>query len=212
MKPRYNVLYGFSKMVVCLGSRVFFWRSIVGREHWIPGPALVAANHASFLDPPLVGSSCPEQVAYLARKSLFRNAFFRKLCYGLDAIPFDRGTVDFGSIKRVLTALRRGKKVLVFPEGVRTFDGDFRAPMAGVGFLVHQARVPVIPAYVHGTYRAWPRHRVLPLPGKVVVVFGPPVRFDAPGDTRPTREAYQAIADEVMARIIALKPQARSRM
>jgi len=215
MKPRYGILYGFSQMVTRLVSRVFFWRSIVRLEHWVRGPALIAANHASFLDPPLIGGSCPEQIAYLARKSLFRNVFFRKLCYGLGAIPFERGAADLGSIKRVLAALRQGKKVLLFPEGIRTFNGDVRAPMPGVGFLVQQARVPVIPAYVHGSYRAWSRHRVLPVPAKVVVVFGRAMRFEAPGDARPrraTREAYQAIADEVMARIVALRPVARARM
>ena len=212
MKPRFSLLYGFSKMISNLVSWVFFWRRVVGREHWVAGPALIAANHASFLDPPLIGSSCPEQIAYVARRDLFRNVLFRKLCYGLGAIPIERHSPDFGSIKRILATLRLGKKVLLFPEGIRTFDGRFRAPLPGVGLLVHRAAVPVIPAYIHGSYRAWPRHRALPVPARIVVVFGRPMRFDQYQRTRPTRETYQAIADEIMARIMALAPQARAKL
>jgi 1-acyl-sn-glycerol-3-phosphate acyltransferase len=201
-------LYGFAKIVTCLVARLFFWRSIVRQARWIEGPALIAANHASFLDPPFIGSACPEQIAYVARKDLFGNRLFRALCLGLGAIPIERDTADFGSVKRVLKVLKQGKKVLVFPEGVRSLDGRLLAAMPGVGLLVHRARVPVIPAYIHGTYRAWPRHRLLPLPARTVVVFGEPIRFDEYRRTRPTRATYQAIADEIMARVAALRPRA----
>jgi 1-acyl-sn-glycerol-3-phosphate acyltransferase len=133
---------------------------------------------------------------------------FRVLCYGVGAIPVERYAADYGSIKRVLRTLAQGKKVLLFPEGVRTFDGRFRAPMPGVGLLVHRSQVPVIPTYIHGTYRAWPRHRRFPIPARAVVVFGEPVRFGGEATTRPAREAYEAIAGEIMARIKALKPRA----
>lgn len=205
---RYSPFYGIGHLVCSIVSRVFFWRTIVGRENWIRGPAILTANHASFLDPPLIGSACPEQIAYLARRDLFGNVLFRKMCFGLRAIPVDRDAADYGSIKRVLGALEMGRKVLLFPEGVRTFDGNFREPRAGIGLLVHRARVPVIPIYIHGTYKAWPRHRRLPVPRRVIVVFGKPVRFDQHDDVRPTRETYQAIADRVMDHIKALVPQA----
>jgi 1-acyl-sn-glycerol-3-phosphate acyltransferase len=212
MRWRYTPLYGFAKLISCLVARLFFWRSVVGREHWIAGPALIAANHASFLDPPFIGSACPEQIAYVARRDLFRNRLFGALCLGLGAIPIEREAADFGSIKRVLGVLERGRKVLLFPEGVRTFDGALRAPLPGVGLLVHRARVPVIPVYIHGSYRAWSRHRLLPLPARTVVVFGEPIVFDRYEDVRPTRETYQAIADEIMARIAALRPQAIAKL
>jgi 1-acyl-sn-glycerol-3-phosphate acyltransferase len=212
MRPRYSAFYGISKIGVVTLSRVLFWRSVVGLEHWVRGPALIAANHASFLDPPLIGGSCPEQIAYVARKDLFRNVLFRKICYAVGAIPYERGGADVGSIKRVLATLRRGKKVLVFPEGIRTFDGRCRAAMPGIGFLVERAGVPVIPTYILGSYRAWPRHRLLPMPAKIVVAFGEPVRFGPLNAKRPRREAYQAIADEVMARIVVLEPLARAKL
>lgn len=210
MSVRYNIFYGFMKWPTRLVSRVFFWRSVIGREHWVAGPALVAANHASFLDPPLVGGAAPEQITYLARKDLFGNAVFRTLCYGLDAIPIERNAADFGSIKRILGVLQQGRKVLIFPEGVRTYDGALRRAMPGVGLLVHKARVPVIPAHIYGSFRAWPRHRAFPIPARVAIAFGRPVRFDQHLCARPTRETYQAIADEVMARIAALEPACRA--
>jgi len=212
MSGYYSKLYGFGKIVTCLGARLFYGRSIVGREHWIPGPALITPNHESFLDAPLIGSACPEQITYLARKTLFGNFFFRKLCLGLGAIAIDRDAADFASIKRILGALRQGRKVLVFPEGYRTSDGNFQPPKAGIGFLVHQAHVPVIPVYIHGSYRAWPRHRRLPVPRKTVVVFGPPIHFDKYFQARGSRETYQAIADEVMAHIQALKPKVYAKL
>ena len=193
-RASYSVFYGFCHLGVSLFSRVFFWRRIVGLENWIPGPALITANHASFLDPPLLGSACPEQIAYLARKTLFTNYFFRALCYRLDTIPVLRETADYGSIKKLLAALGQGRKVLLFPEGFRTFDGKFRSPKPGVGLIVHRARVPVIPVYIHGSYRAWPRHRLLPIPSSTAVVFGKPLRFDQRAEAHPTRETYQAVS------------------
>ncbi|MBN1919055.1 MAG: 1-acyl-sn-glycerol-3-phosphate acyltransferase [Verrucomicrobia bacterium] len=207
-RSHYSTFYGFGQLVCSLMSRLFFWRSIVGLEHWIDGPALITPNHASFLDPPLLGSACPEQIAYVARKDLFGNPLFRAICFGVGAIPIERYAADFGSMKRVLRTLAQGKKVLLFPEGVRTHDGNFGAAMPGVGFLVYRSQVPVIPVYIHGTYRAWPRHRRFPIPTRTVVVFGEPMRFDRDATTPPTRETYKAIADEIMARIRALKPRA----
>jgi 1-acyl-sn-glycerol-3-phosphate acyltransferase len=204
----YSVFYGFCHLMTSLVSRTFFWRRIVGLENWVPGPALITPNHASFLDPPLIGSALREQIGYLARKDLFGNVFLRAICWRLNMIPVERNTADHGSIKRVLAALGQGRKVLLFPEGVRTSDGTLGAAMPGVGFIVHRARVPVIPVYTHGTYRAWPRHRLLAIPSRTAVVFGKPVRFDQRTEPHPTRETYQAIANEIMARIAALKPLA----
>ena len=207
-RPSYDVFYGFGHLITALVARLFFCRRVVGLENWPPGPALITPNHASFLDPPLIGSALSEQICYLAREDLFGNVFLRAICWRLNMIPVERDTADYGSIKRVLAALAQGKKVLLFPEGVRTFNGELRAAMPGVGLIVHRARVPVIPVYIHGSYRAWPRHRRLPIPSRTVVVFGEPVRFDQGARTPATRETYQAIADEIMARITALKARA----
>ena len=69
-------------------------------------------------------------------------------------------------------------KVLVFPEGERSYDGSLQQPKAGLGLIAAKARVPVIPAYVYGTYRALPRNRSLILPAKIIVAFGKPIYFD----------------------------------
>jgi len=211
-RPGYNVFYGFSHLITSLLAWTLFWRRVVGLENWIPGPALITANHASFLDPPLIGSALAEQIGYLARSDLFGNVFLRAICWRLNMIPVERDSADYGSIKRVLAALGQGRKVLLFPEGVRTFDGKFRSAMPGVGLIVHRARVPVIPVYIHGSYRAWPRHRLLPIPSSTAVVFGKPVRYDQRTEAHPTRETYQAIADDIMAHIVALKPLALAKL
>src|SRR5262249_55912329 len=87
------------------------------------GPALVVANHQSFLDPVAVGLAFPRPLIYLARKSLFRNPIFSWLIRSLNAVPIDQEGIGKEGIRTILAQLNLGKAVLVFPEGERTLTG-----------------------------------------------------------------------------------------
>ena len=86
------------------------------------GPVLIASNHESFLDPPLVGVGYDKAVYMLARKTLFRG-LGAWLYPKLNAIPIDQERPDMTSLKKIIKLLRQGNQVVIFPEGARTLDG-----------------------------------------------------------------------------------------
>jgi len=146
-------------------------------SHQLPktGGALLLVNHQSHLDPMVIGAVCDRRMNYLARQSLFRFAPFRWLIRSLDAIPIDRDGSGLSGLKETLRRLKRGEVVVVFPEGTRSTDGEIGVLKPGFGTLARRAKVPLLPAAIDGTFEAWPRNRVLPLPAAVVVQFGTPI-------------------------------------
>lgn len=186
---------------------VYHRMSVRGLEH-IPrsGGALIVSNHASYLDPMVMGSSVLRRpVSFMARESLFKNPFLRWLFISLKARPLDRQRGDVGALKLALSLIRNGEMVGMFPEGTRSEDGELKEPKPGIGFLVAKAKVPVVPAYIAGTFKAWPRGARWPKPAKISITFGPPIfpdRFEALGKGK---EAYRAVGLLVMEDIKGLK-------
>jgi 1-acyl-sn-glycerol-3-phosphate acyltransferase len=191
--------------------RFYFHWDIVHPER-IPatGAAILAGNHASFLDPPLIGACTTRPLYYLARDTLFRLPGFAQLLHSWNAVPVDREGGGASGIKGMLQLLQSGAAIIVFPEGTRTRDGRFQPAHSGIGLLVVKTRVPVIPVRISGTYEAFGRRMWFPKPGPIKVHFGEPLRFDAllaEATVSPRsrhREIYQQIADEVMSAIASL--------
>lgn len=190
---------------------VFFRLRVAGAEH-VPrsGPAILAANHASFLDPPVIGAAAPRMISYLARETLFRNRAFGWLLRRWQAVPVDREHAGASGVRIVLERLAAGHAVLIFPEGTRSLDGRLQPARPGVGLVVTKSAAPVVPVRVFGTHEALPRRgrrvRLHPLG----VVFGEPLDFatlraEAQTASKPRqKEIYQRIADEIMAAIARL--------
>jgi 1-acyl-sn-glycerol-3-phosphate acyltransferase len=148
------------------------------------GPALLIANHQSFLDPDLVGLAARRHLCYLARKSLFRNKLFIWLIRSFGAVPIDQEGIGIDGIRDILEQLQAGRAVLVFPEGNRTHDGQMQPLRPGVSLLIKKAQAPVVPVGIAGAYDAWPRWRPLPIPaplflpeqkGTIAVSIGRPL-------------------------------------
>lgn len=139
------------------------------------GGVLLACNHQSHLDPPLVGAGCPRQLVFLARSSLFRFRPFAWLIRSLGAIPIDREGFALSGIRTMLYWLERGEVVLVFPEGTRTHDGEIGKFKAGLALVARRAKVPILPAAIEGAFAAWPRSAAWPRPGTIHVHYGPPL-------------------------------------
>ncbi|MCX5796325.1 MAG: lysophospholipid acyltransferase family protein [Elusimicrobia bacterium] len=174
------------------------WRlKVSGLEH-VPahGAALIASNHVSFIDPPLVGwAALPARsLRYLAKMELFRIPLLGWFMRNVGCIPLDRGRADIGAVRTALDVLGRGRCLLVFPEGTRSKDGRPGRPRGGVGFLAGKSGAPVVPARVVNT------DRLLSL-RPLEVRFGEPLRFSGdPAD----RGQCQAFAELVMGRIFSL--------
>ncbi|MCC5789824.1 MAG: 1-acyl-sn-glycerol-3-phosphate acyltransferase [Opitutales bacterium] len=176
--------------------------------HHIPprGGFLLAANHASFFDPPAVGCRVPREIHYLARKTLFKKGLIGNLLRNVNAIPVDRdGDSDVGSLKTVIRTLRGGKGLILFPEGTRTPNGKIQDAKAGLGMIACRAEVPVIPTRIFGSYEAYSRKMRWPrVFTPIDVHFGKPL---FPSDFDPGgrgKDRYQEATDRIMNRLRAL--------
>ena len=176
----WNRLYAACKVPTVAFMRLMFRLEAIGTEN-VPahGPVLLVANHSSVLDPPLIGGASDRQLTYLAKAELFKIPLFGALIHGLNARPVRREGADPGALRTAKRVLEEGGALLVFPEGTRGNEGVIRPAKPGAGLLAVSSGAAVVPVYVRGSGRAWPRGRRLPRPAKVTVTFGKPLRFEA---------------------------------
>ncbi|MBI4341439.1 MAG: 1-acyl-sn-glycerol-3-phosphate acyltransferase [Candidatus Omnitrophica bacterium] len=170
--------YGLTKLLCWIFFRAGYGLQVSGQEH-VPrrGAFLVASNHVSFLDPVVIGTACPRRLTFLARHTLFRHLLLRLWLQGVGAVPLNRDEADPSAIRSAIACLRRGQPVALFPEGTRQESGRLGAAKRGLGLLAKLGHVPVVPAYVRGTYEALPRNTTRLHRSKIRVAFGPPVAY-----------------------------------
>jgi 1-acyl-sn-glycerol-3-phosphate acyltransferase len=177
------------------------------------GAVILASNHASFLDPPLVGAGLKRGINYLARESLFRFPGIGALLRSWSAVPVDRDGGGAAGLKAILDRLLAGGGIILFPEGTRTRDGNLQPARSGIGLVVVKSTAPVVPVRVFGTYEAYGRRVKFPRPKRIAVKYGQPMNFEKlraeAKNCSKTRlkEIYQQIADEIMAAIAGLEPK-----
>jgi 1-acyl-sn-glycerol-3-phosphate acyltransferase len=205
LNPYYWVGYKLSKLL----ARIFFRLRVVHRERMINhGPVILAANHQSFLDPPLVGSVSDRAIFYLARRSLLDGWFMGWILPKLNVIPVDSETGrDRTALKALIRILRAGEGTVVFPEGQRTPDGEFQPAQPGLGLVIAKTLAPVVPLRVFGTFEAWPIHQKFPWPCPITIVVGEPIRFTPADMEGGGKDVYQRLSQRVMDAIAALKPE-----
>jgi 1-acyl-sn-glycerol-3-phosphate acyltransferase len=200
-------LYGVSHYWIRVMFDMFFRGEVIGLEH-LPrdGAFLIAANHASHLDPFMIGSQVARQMSFFARKTLWNTRFTSWWLDGVGTIPVDRdGGQDVGALKRVLRALADGRVIILFPEGTRSPDGQLQPPKPGVGFIVCKTQVPVVPARIFGSFSAFGKGAKFPRLGTpLTVVFGPAIPPGVYDDPAAGKERYQVASARIMTRIAQL--------
>ena len=204
---RMEFVYGFFHFGMSALCDIHFRTAGNGVEY-IPrhGGFIVAANHASLIDPPIVGAQVPRQLAAFARKTLWKGGISSWWLDIVGVIPVDRdGGSDIGAIRRVLQTLKQDKGIILFPEGTRTPTGQLQQAKAGVGLMACRTGVPVVPARVFGTFEACGRNRPVRLGTPVSVVFGPPLLAADYDDHLEGKERYQHASDRIMSAIAALE-------
>jgi 1-acyl-sn-glycerol-3-phosphate acyltransferase len=190
----------------------FRWRVFNTERVPQEGAVILAANHASFIDPPLVGAGLSRTVIMLARKSLFRFPLFGGLLRLWHAVPVDPDAGSVKGLKTILNRLLTGNAVLVFPEGTRSFDGRLQGGRAGLGLLVIKSSAAVVPVRIWGAHEAYGRRTLIPWPKRVIMKYGRPMLFqelreEAARSSRPrVKEICQEVVDRVMAEIAAMEP------
>jgi 1-acyl-sn-glycerol-3-phosphate acyltransferase len=192
----------------------FRWRVYNAERVPLSGPLILASNHASFLDPPLVGAALHRDLNYLARESLFRYPGVGWILRQVNSVPVDREGGGARGLKAILDRLFKGGGIILFPEGTRTRDGNFQPARSGIGLAVIKSDAPVVPVRVFGTYEAYGKHVRFPRPFPVTVKFAPAMDFAALRAEAKTcskdrlKKIYQEVADELMRIISHLEPHA----
>jgi 1-acyl-sn-glycerol-3-phosphate acyltransferase len=190
----------------------FRWRVYNAERVPLNGPVILASNHASYLDPPLVGAGLKRAINYLARENLFRFPVMGWVLRRWQVVPVDRDGGGAAGLRAILDRLLAGGAIILFPEGTRTRDGKLQAARSGIGLTVIKSSAPVVPVRVFGTYEAYGRHMILPRPHAVAVKYGQPMLFEElRAEARVCskarlKEIYQQVSDELMAAIAKLEP------
>lgn len=177
---------------------------VTGVEHIPDFPVIVASNHASNIDPPLIGGVFPRRLRYLAKESLFRNPAFGFVIAALGAIPVTREDRQRAGVvlKLLLDQLKQGESVLLFPEGSRSKDGTLQPLEGGAAFLSVKSGVPILPVYIRGSNEVCPPGASFPRPGKLHVRFSSPL-FPA-ADAKSDREKRGRLMTRLGEALLAL--------
>jgi 1-acyl-sn-glycerol-3-phosphate acyltransferase len=200
-----KLFYRFTRFSLKILFLLLYRHEVYSAENFVPGRAMIVPNHASFLDPPLIAISCPEEIHFLARASLFQKPLLGFLIRHLNAYPLTGTSRDLTSLKLVSALLQQDKKVLLFPEGVRTADGNLSPLKSGIGMLAIRNQCPIIPVYIHGTFAIWNRNQKYPkLFGKTACIFGVPIYPDTFSHL-PKKEAQELIAAKITEEIGRLR-------
>ncbi|MBR1581229.1 MAG: 1-acyl-sn-glycerol-3-phosphate acyltransferase [Selenomonadaceae bacterium] len=181
--------------------KVLFGARVIGREN-LPaeGAIILAANHMSNWDPPLLATFLERKVNYMAKEELFANKIFATAITNLGAFPVKRETADRNAIKRALALLKAGKCLGLFPEGTRSKTGELGKAEAGVGLIAAMSKAPVLPAAIIGTNKIFSSGKFFP---RLTVIYGRPIKFEGSTKDKAALESFsQSIMDEI-AKLIA---------
>ena len=201
MKPLYRF---FHTLFGTIARGAFQYRAY-GQENIIEeGPAIMAANHQSYFDPPLVGITCKNELYYLARKTLFEKKLLGPIISRVNALPVDLSRGDLAAFRSVMKLLQEGHRTVIFPEGTRSLTGQIQKPRPGIGMIIARTLAPVVPMRIFGSFEAWPKGgKIKPHP--ITVVVGKPIRFKKDDFPAHNREVYQKISEQVLDAVAALE-------
>ena len=177
-------LYDFCHLTFPWVFKIWLRCEVYGREN-IPaeGPVVIASNHLSLLDPPVLGAAATRKVHFMAKSELFKPAWFG---------------MDREAIKTGLAILKENKVLAVFPEGTRSKTGELGRAGGGAFMMGVKRKAKIVPAYIYGTdlsrHPGWP---------KVRVIFGKPIEYDP--DMGTGRESLDALGARWREEVLVLR-------
>ncbi len=184
-------------------TKILFRIKISGKENFPKnGGFILASNHQSYLDPPVVGSWAPRVVYFMTKAELFENKLLGWYLINTNARPVKRGVMDRQSIKATLDIIADGQGMTIFPEGTRSTTGELLEPKAGIGMIAAKAHCPIIPTYVNGFNRL---KDCFLGKAKLTITYGEMIPADWVMAQSKGKEGYNEIAQRVMAEIQKIK-------
>ena len=209
--PESNRFYRFMRAILYGINRLYFRLEVYGTEH-VPmtGGVLLVPSHASNLDPTTIACGLKREVHFLAKEELFPGMlgkFLRKV----NAYPLRDSGIDRWALRLCGAILRQGHVLMVFPEGQRTRDGELMEAKPGAALIAAQTDVPLVPAYIDGSFEAMPTGATWIKPKKIRVFFGESFRLDEVKEEGQGKKEFSDRAGKlIMAMIKELESQARS--
>ncbi len=185
-----------------------FQVQVTGIEH-IPakGPAILVANHASFLDSVILSVYPRRHIWFMAKNSQYAHVLMCRFLKLARSFPVRRYTTDVQAVRNAFRILQNGHIMGVFPEGERNWDGKLQPFKQGTMRLILAAGYPVIPVGIHGAYELMPRwtHKIKKVP--VTITFGAPVCFDPCPIPAQSADQIKFVTQTLRRRIKALMKQ-----
>lgn len=200
-----NLIYSIIKIIGFIIFKLYFRLKVYGLEksHFLKGPFILVSNHQSYLDPIVLGVAFKRHLRFVAKNNLFKNFIFGNLISCLGAIPVKLQHPNIRLIKEIYNIFQKGEVLAIFPEGARSPEGIIQKGKPGIGYLINKTRVPVVPAFIDGSGKAFPISSWFIRPYKVKVIFGAPIKIDDFYDDSKLSggEKYRLITDIIMNRI-----------
>ena len=197
------------QLLVRIYFRVLFRLEVRGAEN-IPrrGRVLIAANHVSGYDPPLVGCVIPRAVYFLGKKELFEIPGLAQLIRFCNCIAVDRAEFSLATLKHIERVLQNDEALLLFPEGTRTRTGQPLPWKAGLGMIAARNQADIVPAFLENLFGT--RGSLLKRP-RVCITFGAALPVGAFLQNQGSgKELYAQIAAAAQARHEELAQPSRS--
>ncbi len=197
------MFYSIARELVRFAYHIVFRITVIGREN-IPeekGGYIIASNHISNNDPPMVGLTFRGKYNFMAKEELFHlNPIFTWLIKKLGAFPVKRGAKDSSAIDNALESLKRGRIFIIFPEGTRSKDGELGRAKSGVTLIAAQAKVPVVPVFIKYGRKRFRR--------RCIISIGEKINSDAFDVDITDKRQLKEVSSRIMDSIADLKEKA----
>jgi len=201
----------FFKTLKFLGIRIlkrFFDFEVENFQNVPPtGPFIVAANHFSFMDPPVLQAACPRRIIFLMTEKYYTPIWGRWFFKLMHCIPLrDESPYNIDPLKKSLKVLKEGKVIGIFPAGSVSKKGLIREGRPGTLLLAEKSDAPILPAFISGTYQALPRHAKFFRKAKIKVIFGIPINFSNLSEGLKGKEGLKRASKNLTQEIRKLRP------
>ncbi len=214
-----DILVSYSmKVVLFCFFKLFLRLKIKGKEN-IPKkrPFIICSNHTSYFDGFLIFSANllkhSTETFFIGYRDIFELPAFRWAIRLARLISIDATAQLLESMRAAAYVLRKNQILCLFPEGERSWDGELHKFRKGIGILLQELNVKVLPVYIKGAYYAWPRSRFLPRPYSVEVHFGQLLGCKQLLDKHKLRgeDKYSAVSEALQREIEEIKKNAFSK-
>ena len=197
----YKICRVFFKLFLRLMGKMTF----IGTEN-IPktGGVIIAPNHISYIDPPLISAGVSRQVHFMAKEELFKIPILGFVMRKAGSFPVRRGRADRKSLKHAIKILEENKVICIFLEGMRSPDGTLQKPEPGLGMIALKTRATIIPTAIIDADKVLPLHAKRLHFHPMKVIFGKPVPISDLYDADSSRQAIEEVGRRTMAEIADL--------